>query len=194
MAHSTDSPVEGSVKAPVDGQRPKAYQLKITISDSVPEIWRRFVVPVNVTLTELHLILQRIMGWESLHDYGFHMGVGLDKTHFDTQKVLSNVLAVVGDRPLYYLYDFKGGWLHRLEVEALEVSTKGDELVTLPMCLDGAEACPIEGSGGVWGYDELMERLDDPSDPEYMELIEKYGSFDPGAFDVAVVNARLQEA
>ena len=190
MAHSIDSPVEDSA----GGQLPKAYQLKITISDSVPDIWRRFVVSANVTLAELHLVLQRTMGWEGLHDYGFHVGVGRDKTPFETQKVLSDVLAVVGDRPLYYLYDFKGGWLHRLEVEALEAATDGDDAVTLPICLDGAEACPIEGSGGVWGYDELIERLDDPSDPEYMDLIEKYGSFDPGAFDVAVVNARLQEA
>ncbi|MEO0705135.1 MAG: plasmid pRiA4b ORF-3 family protein [Cyanobacteria bacterium J06649_5] len=170
-------------------QSPKAYQLKITLSDSVPDIWRRVLVPAHITLAELHDILQHTMGWESQHDYGFHQGVSPQKSSFETEQVLSAVLAEIANSPLYYLYDFKGGWLHRIEVEALEVGADTSEV---PTCLAGAEACPIENSGGVWGYDELMERLDDPSDPEYMDLIEKYGSFDPGAFSVADVNDRLR--
>jgi len=171
------------------GQTPKAYQLKITLSDSVPDIWRRFVVPADITLAQLHVIIQHTMGWEFLHDYGFHQGVGPQKAAVSTEARLAVVLAELGHQPLYYLYDFKGGWLHRLELEALDV----DGTDVRPVCLDGAEACPPENAGGVWGYDELMDRLDDPSDPEYMMLIEKYGSFDPAKFDVAVVNARLQK-
>lgn len=174
----------------IQGQLPKAYQLKIILSDSAPDIWRRVVVPADVTLMQLHDIIQCTMGWESLHDYGFHQGVALQKSPFKPDAILSTVLAGLVDQPLYYVYDFKGGWLHRLDVEALEVGAS--DSTTWPVCLDGAEACPIENSGGVWGYDELMERLDDPSDPEYMDLIEKYGSFDPAAFSVAEVNSRLQ--
>lgn len=173
------------------GQVPTAYQLKITLSDSVPDIWRRMVVPAQVTLAELHSIIQQVMGWDDLHDYGFHQGMGLNKSPFKPAQTLSTVLSAAGDQPIYYLYDFQGGWLHRLEQEALEVTTDQGKTATLPICLDGAEACPPENIGGVWGYEELMERLDDPTDPEYIELIEKYGDFDPGAFDVDGVNARL---
>ena len=171
------------------GQRPSAYQLKITLSDSVPDIWRRFVVPADITLAQLHVIMQHTLGWEVFHDYGLHLGVGLQIDAVSTEARSAVVRADVGHQPLYYLYDFKGGWLHRLELEALDA----DGTDVCPVCLDGAEACPPENAGGVWGYDELMDRLDAPSDPEYMMLIEKYGSFAPAKFDVAVVNARLQK-
>jgi hypothetical protein len=39
------------------------YQLKITLKDSKPPIWRRIQVKDDTTLYKLHQILQVAMGW-----------------------------------------------------------------------------------------------------------------------------------
>lgn len=163
---------------------PEAYRLKITLVDSEPEVWREVLVPTDMTLTELHGVVQRAMGWQNQHDYVFRLGVG--QANCDPQQSLAGAIAATQNQTLYYIYDLDSGWLHRLETQ---MTAEGR---ALPTCIDGAVACPPEGSGGVWGYDELLERLDDPEDPDYLDLIEKYGDFDPDAFDLAEVNGRLR--
>ncbi len=46
------------------------YQLKITLRDSRPPIWRRVQVK-DCTLAKLHEIIQVAMGWEFSHLYSF---------------------------------------------------------------------------------------------------------------------------
>ncbi len=171
------------------GQRPEICQLKVTLADSEPEVWRRIVVSRQVTLGELHDILQRAMGWKNQHDYRFRLSLGANQPACNLEQSLAIALQLSGEQPIYYTYDLLAGWLHRLEVEALDPAVEGD--LTTPVCIAGAAACPPEGAGGVWGYDELLARLDDPEDPDYMSLIEDYSDFDPEAFDLAAVNARL---
>ena len=40
----------------------RVYLLKIELLDIEPAIWRRFVVPANITLDRLHDVIQIIMG------------------------------------------------------------------------------------------------------------------------------------
>ncbi|NJM96284.1 MAG: plasmid pRiA4b ORF-3 family protein [Phormidesmis sp. RL_2_1] len=172
---------------------PKAYQLKVTLVDSEPEVWRRILIPADVTLAALHDIVQRAMGWENQHDYAFRLGIG--QAPCDQQKYLADALAIVGNKPIYYTYDFESGWLHRIEriVTTMGVSDglTLNPVIHMAICLEGAAACPPEGTGGVWGYDELLMRLEDPEDPQYLDLLEQYGGFDPSQFDLAKANARL---
>jgi Plasmid pRiA4b ORF-3-like protein len=42
-------------------------QIKVTLHDSQPLIWRRIQVRSDITLAKLHTILQRVMGWEDAH-------------------------------------------------------------------------------------------------------------------------------
>lgn len=172
------------------------YLLKITLADSEPEVWRHVLVPASVTLAGLHEIVQRAMGWESLHDYRFALGVG--QAPCDVQLRLEE--AIASSKTLYYTYDFKSGWLHRIEVDSEAVDIDATDLDAarsasgsqdLPLCTGGASACPPEGSGGVWGYDELLARLENPDDPDYLDLIDKYSSFDPDKFDITAANQRL---
>lgn len=161
------------------------YQLKIVLADSEPEVWRRLLVSGEVVLQDLHGIIQCAMGWENQHEYVFRQRIV--GTACEAQQTLADVLSAMEGKTFYYLYDFKSGWLHRIEAEPLIKETFAE----LPTCVDGAMACPPESSGGVWGYDELLVRLEDTSDPDYIDLIEKYGSFDPYAFDLSAANARL---
>jgi len=47
------------------------YQLKVTLNGTGSPIWRRILVPENVTLYQLHTILQIVMGWTDSHLHQF---------------------------------------------------------------------------------------------------------------------------
>ena len=50
------------------------YQLKVTLQEIQPPIWRRILVWEDATLTQLHRILQIVMGWEDYHLHQFEIG------------------------------------------------------------------------------------------------------------------------
>src|SRR5215469_17918234 len=50
------------------------YELQVTLEGTAPPIWRRFRVPCQVTMADLHLVLQSVMGWENDHLYEFKVG------------------------------------------------------------------------------------------------------------------------
>jgi hypothetical protein len=65
--------------------------------------------------------------------------------------------------------------------------------VRYPHCLKGRRACPPEDVGGVWGYENFLEALRDPRHDEHEDYLTWVGGeFDPQAFDLEEVNARLQ--
>lgn len=158
------------------------------------------MVPDQITLATLHRIVQGAMGWENQHSYRFRLGIGQPPCNH--QLLLSEALKVGQEAALYYTYDLRCGWLHRLTLESAEAAPAEAALVDalgvvsadkrmVPICTDGAMACPPEGSGGVWGYDEWLAKLEDSDDPNYLDLIAQYGDFDPDKFDLAAANVRL---
>lgn len=50
------------------------YQLKVTLRDIQPPIWRRIQVWEDTTWAQLHTILQIVMGWEDYHFHEFVIG------------------------------------------------------------------------------------------------------------------------
>ena len=50
------------------------YQLKITLRDSKPPIWRRIIIPSYATLLDLHYVTQAAMGWANSHLHQFIIG------------------------------------------------------------------------------------------------------------------------
>src|SRR5208283_3943385 len=53
---------------------PEIYQLKVTLLGTTPPIWRRLLVPADMTLEQLHNVLQLAMGWEDCHMHDFRIG------------------------------------------------------------------------------------------------------------------------
>ena len=178
------------------------YQIKVTLEDLEPAIWRRLLVPADITLEKLHRVLQVAMGWEDEHLHHFMVGkVIYESPHPyadtfgdpDTESAVTARLCEVLPRvkaKMDYEYDFGDGWLHRIEVEKI-VEQPVEEQV--PSCLAGANACPPEDCGGPPGYVDLLEALRDPEHPEHESMFDWIGEeFDPVHFDVAAVTRALK--
>lgn len=172
------------------------YQLKITLMGVEPPIWRRVLV-ADCTLEELHFIIQSVMGWGNDHMYDFEAGkkryVG---THpmgtmgtAETSRVRLSQVSPTVETKFCYTYDFGDDWRHEVRVEAFGPPEEGREY---PLCLAGERACPPEDVGGVWGYMDLVEAIEDPEHERHEEFIEWLEEFDPAAFDLDAVNEALK--
>ncbi len=112
------------VATPDSTSRPLVYQLKIALLGvSKPPVWRRVLVRADVTLRDLHGIIQLAMGWEDCHMHVFSTGwqeygsPNPDLGYADDRNVhLSRVLAKPGDR-LRYTCDFGDDWQHDIVLE-----------------------------------------------------------------------------
>jgi len=178
----------------------KIYQIKITLTDTQPAIWRRIQVPGNTTLANLHSILQVVMGWTNSHLHRFIMqgqiyaipdrdDIGPKKPKDERKFALRDLLLQVGSR-LTYEYDFGDNWQHELLVEKIHPAEK---CTHDPICLEGAGACPPEDVGGVPGYEHFLEAMEDPNHPEHQDYHDWIGgTFNPQKFDLTKINQILQ--
>lgn len=177
------------------------YQIKISLKDSHPPIWRRFLVDSAVLLADLHKILQTVMGWTNSHLHQFRLGETTyappseEDDFFDTKSVdsskvqLKTLMENVGDK-LWYEYDFGDSWDMVLVLEKIlpAVKTKFQ-----PICLSGKRNCPPEDCGGIWGYEDLLEVINKGKGRRYAEIMEWLGGeFDPEFFDLDSVNELLK--
>lgn len=173
-------------------------QLKVTLRDSKPPIWRRIQVTSDIRLSTLHRVLQVVMGWEGAHLHQFlahgmyygtpHPDFGFEVKN-ETNVSLQQVVSGVKDT-LIYEYDFGDSWEHELLVEKMLSLEEGKRS---PICLTGKRACPPEDCGGIWGYASFLEAIRDREHPEHDEMVEWVGGeFDPDAFDLDEINTELQ--
>jgi hypothetical protein len=167
------------------GPDDNGFRLRISIDGTDPEIWRRVVVPAGVTLEGLHRVIQEALGWLDTRSYRFEIaGEEIDDDHLEATCLAD---AVKPGESIRYVYDLGDRWEHTIVVEE-----RRDEPATLE-CIDGAGACPLEDSGGVPGYREMIAALRDPRAPERDELLDWLGKdFDPAAHDLEATNARLR--
>ncbi|MFF0795204.1 plasmid pRiA4b ORF-3 family protein [Streptomyces spiralis] len=188
-----------SAKTPRTAPGKTVHKVKITLRDSRPPIWRRLEMPSDITLRELHDVIQAAFGWEDYHMWAFETGrdrYGIADRDLGIRSAASKRLGQVaprtGDR-LRYTYDFGDDWEHDILIEDVTTPETG---TAYPRCLTGRRACPPEDCGGIWGYDYLIEILADPHHEEHEDRLEWLGldsadQFDPAAFDAAQVNSAL---
>lgn len=170
----------------------KFYQLKVSLKDVSPSIWRQLLVASDTTLLHLHFIIQAAMGWENSHLFAFRIRGAEYTVPADEdlgsrnagQFTLADVVTKSGTQ-FSYLYDFGDSWDHLIQVEMIKPASD----TPVPVCLKGKRACPPEDCGGVWGYMQLLNTLKNPKDADYESLIEWLGDgFNPEAFDLKETN------
>jgi hypothetical protein len=181
---------------------PRAYQLKVTLMETDPPVWRRLIVPGDTTLARLDRIIQAAMGWANSHLHTFTVGGVLyaepspewEVDVRDERRVRLADIAREEGEAFVYEYDLGDSWRHQVLVEEVIVET-GE--AHGPRCLGGERACPPEDSGGVGGYYDMLATLRDPDDDEYegtRTWVESMtgGPFDPEAFDRKAANRAIE--
>ncbi|HEY4467951.1 MAG TPA: plasmid pRiA4b ORF-3 family protein [Klebsiella sp.] len=182
------------------------YQLKVTLTETTPAVWRRFVVPASITLDRLHDVLQIVMGWEDshLHDFIFKKKIYTELPESSTDEYeavtrLNELLKKKGNT-LIYRYDFGDDWLHEITLE--DKNYFPDEMLCPFECIEGEMICPMEDCGGPGSYTHMLEIINNPHNNKegFEELLEIIGvpDADPKeleelvcSFDIDEVNSAL---
>ena len=172
-------------------------ELKLTLVDIKPPIWRRLLVPNDISLKRLHQIIQAVVDWR---DYHLHEFVIAEERYgrpaprevvpvHDEALVRLNTLSLAEGTSFTYVYDFGDHWEIEVKVERI---LPRDPEAPYPLVLAGARAFPPEDLGGAPGYELLLEALSDPANPEHEEYQSWAGEgFDPERFDLGATNERL---
>src|SRR5260370_579605 len=193
---------------PVKQKKPKAAgllcQLKITLKESQLPIWRRIQVK-DCTLDKLHEHIQTAMGWTNSHLHHFEVGDQLYgdpmllQENFEEMEyedsTTTNLSEIIPENAkkfrFIYEYDFGDSWYHEVLFEGCPSEEPGKRY---PLCIDGKRACPPEDCGGIWGYPDFIQAIENPDDERHAELLEWIGgSFDPGAFDPAAATKAMKK-
>jgi hypothetical protein len=177
------------------------YQIKITLKGSKPPIWRRLEVSADIRLNDLHDVIQDAMGWFDCHLHHFEQnsiyyapihspdGMPLDDfgDHNEAKFKLSQLLTTPKQN-LEYLYDMGDSWAHSITLEKV---LEPDPAKKYPLCSKGRGACPPEDCGGIWGYYELLETLNDPNHSEHNDMLKWHGKIHLDEFDLEATNTQL---
>lgn len=186
-----------------------AYVVRLDLDGVLPPIWRRLRLASDLTLDQVHDIIQRAMGWQDCHLHHFVMGPDkrdLRRPHFlapydieegqegvaEADVRLDQVLGKPGHR-LFYEYDFGDGWWHTLKLEKVETWVDGDPDAH---CIAGRRACPPEDIGGpgmVAAVGDWLAGDTEGYDPGWVRQVLDWlpEGYDPAAFSVNDVNAAL---
>ena len=182
----------------------KAYQLKITIKDSHPPIWRRIIVPAGLSFSQLTLVLNTSMGWCGYHLSSYTFGqlmVRLDDDYdvddgwgFSEYEVLDSANYIIDEffeqvKSFTYVYDFGDDWRHQVQIENVIY----DYDKKYPQVIKYKGETQYEDCGGIWGYYELLETLKNPDSPEYDEMKEWTEGHFSLEYDIDFVNRELRK-
>lgn len=123
----------------------EVYQLKISLDESNPSVWRRVQVPTGMTLRALHRLIQELFKWRSFHLYEFIVD---DVKYGDPELDPYDELDWRNDQPkkldnifkkrnsFKYIYDFGSNHQHTIKLEATVKAEKGEQY---PLCIGGHE-------------------------------------------------------
>jgi hypothetical protein len=165
----------------------RAFELLVTLDLTIYKVDRRIIVPANLEFVRLHNILQFVFDWDNSHLYDFTiLGDNMSKPvarlvpfeedlEYDTDallmkgRILSEFLPEC--RKIRYTYDMGDNWRHEIElVRVIEAHNEES-----PYLLEASGQTPPEDVGGVGGFVNFLEIMQNQSHPEYQEMKEWAG-------------------
>ncbi|MGL4390116.1 MAG: plasmid pRiA4b ORF-3 family protein [Carnobacterium maltaromaticum] len=142
--------------------------MKILLVGSVPQVWRRVVISPELSLEELHEVIQIAMGWENYHLYEFSAcgeSIGNSGCGGDSDQKVQTLLSLQNE--LDYWYDMGDYWHHRITLVktgcslpkgvAKVVSWKGD--------------CPSEDIGGIHVHNDVIKKVKKTTRKKYEQWL-----------------------
>lgn len=170
-----------NVLAQADTRRPPLpttmlFRIRIDIGRAKPPIWRRVEVHSDLTLLDLHRIIQGAFGWYDDHLYRFWIGDRRNPYNGEFLSMMDlecegEVAPWVGevriDETIHaagdivnYVYDYGDDWQVKIKLEAVEPLAPE----TPPArCIAGRRAGPPEDSGGIADGGYLADLLPNPA-------------------------------
>lgn len=176
------------------------FQFKVTLRGFQPPIWRRLQIKSeSSTFFDLHVAIQNAMGWIGGHNHRFYMNnpftrirdcIGLCNHVQPFANVLEANTCIDEyftdrNRSCCYEYDLIDSWIHNIYLEKIFYA---NAFKKFPRCIAGKRACPLENTGGPWGYQYFLHCLFNPAHPNHSDSIDQlkrsfYGEiFDPEHF------------
>ena len=166
------------------------YQFKLSVIGIEPLIWRQVLVPATFSLKQLHLVIQACMDWEDYHLHSFSIDYKEYKGSEESTCRLNQLDLRTAD-VIHYVYDFGDNWEVTVKLEKIVNEKNADSIAC---CIAGERAGPLEDSGGCWGYQEKLDRLNDSDSQDDEEFLEWMGEdFNPEFIDKKAINAQLKE-
>lgn len=169
--------VKKVLKSNTKDKKYKSYIIKVTIKNTHPPVWRRLQIPAGITFHELNAIIQLAFNWSGYHLYSFEIGnllIEIPDDIFDDfdYKVINSKRTKVDKyfdeiEKLEYTYDFGDNWIHNIQIENVAES---EEKLKNPVCLKAKMASLPEDCGGPWGYEDLLDVINNPKDERYQDM------------------------
>lgn len=182
-----------------DKENRNFFQIKVSLCDAEPEVWRRFLISDTASFATLHKAIQDACEWENSHLYSFFRDPSfqdeictspIERGEFsepapDARNVKLKAFLRKEKLPvvIYYLYDFGDGWQHKIEIE----KTVQMQLSTRRKLLSGARSFPKEDMGGMGRYEFAVDVLNGSANVEKREAREFIcwlDGWDPEKFDL----------
>ena len=167
----------------INNKKYKYYEIKVSIRDTHPPVWRRLQIPEGITFHELNAIIQLAFNWCGYHSYNFEigaslydMGIFIELPELDdgwgNYEIRNSKKEKVDKyfkeyKRMKYTYDFGDNWIHNIIVEKI---VETDIKLTRPICIKAKMADLPEDCGGPWGYEELLDILSDEKHERYKEM------------------------
>lgn len=130
---------------------PEICQLKISLLEIKPVIWRRLLISEQTTLFQFHRIIQAAFDWWNYHLHLFEIaGTRYSQPEFEIAEEwdediknekrfrLNQFCFEKGDK-FYYEYDFGDSWRHGIRFEQRLSKEQG---IRYPICTGGERARP----------------------------------------------------
>lgn len=166
----------------------QVMQLKVSLRDARPPVWRSVVVPSVTTLGDLRRIVQVLFSWDGDHMHVFRLGAveysnpsfNLEGTADENEIRIRDAFA--DGRKVSYEYDLGASWMHEI---TLQKTLPLDPEVGYPVCVAFAGESPEE-----YDDDDDFDYIDEDDDVEDEEdELPDHAEREP--FTLTAVNQRL---
>ena len=189
---------------------PIAYEIHMQLDEIQPAIYRDILVDPEISLPQLHHLIQTAFGWDDMHIHGFALPVNRESFYRVPAERCYNPVNPFGwddeeptqdeedfklkdllQKPkskLLYMYDFGDDWGHTLTLRNI-VETD----LPLPHLLKAEHGSPPEDCGGPSSYVYWFEIWHDKKHPEHAEALQILGKQTPGLLNLEKLQKAIQK-
>lgn len=175
------------------------YTIKVELIGLDESCYRVIVVDENLTMNDLHTVIQTAMGWNNSHLYEFVTPEGIRIVGYLDDDVSNEVDATkltisdvyTNTKKLTYIYDFGDWWEHNIEIK--ESKKHYDDPA---IAIEAVGVCPPDDVGGIPGYQNFIKKLKNGTEEEKLELINWLGYIEYVPLDtksLMIINTKLRE-